>query len=518
MGFNSNNIGRFDIPRALLATGLARARHTNKVVIAGERVARAETFAAEMTIRRVLLRLAAAEPAPIALPDMTGLHELQAEAVKLACERRVLVLTGGGGVGKSHTTKTIVTAWAAAGLTVKLVAPTGKAAQRLAEATGLAAGTIHRALGIGKDGRAETTALDYDCVVIDETSMCGVGLLASLLGALKTDGRLLLIGDPGQLPSISAGRCLGDILASGSVPSIELTHIFRQAAESRIPYVSRDVRNGRQVADLEGHGTDFRFVEQNDPDVIFSSIMNVVQRLPKERGCSADDIQVISPQKKGPLGTMRLNHALQAVLNGVSSIEDDVAAGYATVRTGDRVIHVKNNYDLGVFNGDLGYVLASSPNGVKLEALEKRLGREINWSGRADLVAALEERGEDASKLAYPADRVLLVEFVLGSDRRLVAYGAGEARELELAYALTVHKLQGSAAPYLIGVCSDTHRYMLTRELLYTMITRAAKYAMLIGDQRAFQRGVATPEDGSRRTQLLDMLRTADDAFAAEHL
>ena len=382
----------------------------------------------------------------------------QREAVALAAERQVMLLTGGPGTGKTTCLRGVLALFDALGLETALAAPTGRAAKRLGEACGTEAATIHRLLETQFDQHTgqlifahdEDEPLSADAVIVDETSMVDVPLMRALLAALPNDCRLMLVGDPDQLPSVGPGNLLSDLIRSGRVPTVRLTEIFRQAAESAIVMNAHRVDRG-ELPDLANRQSDFFFLRRRDPVRTAETIVELVQtRLPEKMGIPADQIQVLSPTRKHHSGTLSLNQRLQEALNPAQPGKGERRFGPYLFRQGDRVMQVKNNYDImwkdregrsagmGVFNGDIGRITDLDP------------------------------RGE-----------VITVDF----DGRLVEYGPEMLGELEPAYAMTVHKAQGSEYRAVILAVSDGSPMLLSRGVLYTAITRARELFILVGDE-----------------------------------
>ena len=382
----------------------------------------------------------------------------QREAVALAAERQVMLLTGGPGTGKTTCLRGVLALFDALGLETALAAPTGRAAKRLGEACGTEAATIHRLLETQFDQHTgqlifahdEDEPLSADAVIVDETSMVDVPLMRALLSALRNDCRLILVGDPDQLPSVGPGNLLSDLIRSGKVPTVRLTEIFRQAAESAIVMNAHRVDRG-ELPDLTNRQSDFFFLRRHDPVRTAETIVELVQtRLPQNMGIPADQIQVLSPTRKHQSGTLALNQRLQEALNPAQPGKGERRFGPYLFRQGDRVMQVKNNYDIlwkdregrtagmGVFNGDIGRITDLDP------------------------------RGE-----------LITVDF----DGRLVEYGPEMLGELEPAYAMTVHKAQGSEYRAVILAVSDGSPMLLSRGVLYTAITRARELFILVGDE-----------------------------------
>ena len=371
----------------------------------------------------------------------------QREAVGKAISSKVMVITGGPGVGKTTLVNAILRILVVKDVRVALAAPTGRAAKRLSESTGLEAKTIHRLLEVdprrGGFKRGVDHPLECDLLVVDETSMVDVPLMASLVTALPDRAALMLVGDVDQLPSVGPGQVLADIIQSGAVPVARLTEIFRQAAESQIVTNAHKVNSGHMPA-LEAPTSgqsDFYFVEAHDPDDAVSKIIEIVKnRLPRRFGFDPiRDVQVLCPMNRGGIGARALNVDLQAVLNPPT---DDIQVerfGF-TYRVGDKVMQTDNDYDKDVFNGDVGYVC------------------------QIDM---------DAQTLA--------IEF----DGRSVEYQFGELDEVALAYAVSIHKSQGSEYPAIVIPMMKQHYMMLRRNLLYTGITRGKRMVVLVGQRQA---------------------------------
>ena len=388
---------------------------------------------------------------------------VQMQAIETAVNSKVFVLTGGPGTGKTTTTQGILTAFRDAGAGILLAAPTGRAAKRLSEATGMEAKTIHRLLEYKPPegySRNEESPLEGDVLIVDECSMIDIMLMYALLRAVPDSMRLILVGDIDQLPSVGAGNVLRDIIESGSFPVVRLTRIFRQAQTSRIIMNAHQINRGRMPDLSNARGTDFFFLEQEDPEEAAKTIVDLVKsRLPSHYRVSPSVIQVLTPMQRGAVGAANLNQVLQAALN--PSGEELRRGGY-TYRRGDKVMQIRNNYEKEVFNGDIGVVLSVS--------------RE---------------------------DQELTVEF----DGRQVTYDVSELDELVLAYATTIHKSQGSEYPMVVMPILMTHYVMLQRNLVYTGITRAKKLLVLVGTRKALSTAVRTMTVSRRNTLLSHRLR-----------
>ncbi len=394
----------------------------------------------------------------------TGIEydEVQVEAIRQAIASKVMVLTGGPGTGKTTTTKAIIAALQSAGMRILLAAPTGRAAKRMSEATGMEAKTIHRLLEYNpQDGykRNDENPLEGDALIVDECSMIDIILMNNLTKALPTTMRLVLVGDIDQLPSVGAGNVLRDIIDSGVIPVVRLTRIFRQAQSSRIVMSAHAINRGCFPDISNGQHTDFFFMKQEEPEKVAETIVSLVRdRLPKAYRQPNANIQVLTPMQRGVVGAANLNVALQQALNHNTAAL--VRGGY-TFKEGDRVMQLRNNYDKDVYNGDLGYV------------------RSVDME-----------------------ERTLTVDF----DGQMVEYEASELDELTLAYATTIHKSQGSEYPIVVMPVLMTHYVMLQRNLIYTGITRAKKICVLVGQTKALAYAIHNMKVLKRNTRLKERL------------
>ena len=401
---------------------------------------------------------------------------LQAEAVRTAARRQVLLLTGGPGTGKTTSLRGILALFDRLGLRTALTAPTGRAAKRLAETCGAEASTIHRLLETRFDHRTgaltfahdEQDPLDADAVILDEASMVDIVLMRALLAALPNGCRLVLVGDPHQLPSVGPGNLLGDLLRSGRLPTLRLTEIFRQAAVSAIVRGARAVDEGQCPPLVNSSAEDLFFLRRTDPEAAVATIVSLcAERLPRNMGIPPDQIQVLSPTRKGPAGTRALNQAIQAAVNPPAPDKAERSFGPVIFREGDRVMQIKNDYDLlwesdddvgmGVFNGDIGTIVSIDP-----------------------------------------AAGLLVVDF----DGHRATYTPDLLDRLELAYAVTVHKAQGSEYRAVILSAVQAAPLLLTRGVLYTGMTRARSLLILVGDEQVLARMAANDKQQRRYSGL----------------
>ena len=419
------------------------------------------------------------------IEQVTGIElaEHQKQAVVAAAREGVLVITGGPGTGKTTTIDSIIRYFDLEGLDFMLAAPTGRAAKRMSETTGYEARTIHRMLELGGEEsigfrRDESNPLEADAIIIDEMSMVDLPLMNSLLKAVIPGTRLILVGDVNQLPSVGPGRVLKDIITSGQVPVVELTEIFRQAKESDIIVNAHRINRGEEVT-LDNQSMDFFFLKRYDADQIINvTLQLVLQKMPKFVEASPMDIQVLTPMRRGLLGVERLNTVLQHYLNPPDASKAEKERPNGIFREGDKVMQTKNNYQLqwevrsrygipiekgmGVFNGDMGII------------------RIIDSFAQS-----------------------LTVEFEEG---RMVEYPFGSIDELELAYAITIHKSQGSEYPAVVIPLLSGPRPLMNRNLLYTAVTRARKCVTLVGDDRVFGQMIENVQEQQRYCGLCERL------------
>jgi exodeoxyribonuclease V alpha subunit len=395
-----------------------------------------------------------------------SLAPLQEEAVRRALREKVLIITGGPGTGKTTVVRAILAVYQHIGARISLAAPTGRAAKKLSETTGHPAATIHRLLEfspqMGGFQRNEQRPLVADLVVVDETSMMDIVIANHLLKAVPSKAVLVLVGDADQLPSVGPGNVLGDIIGSGRFPVIRLTHIFRQASQSRIITNAHLIRQGvfPELRAESGVKQDFYFISREDPQEVLNTIVKVcTERIPRGFGLNPlDDVQVLSPMNRGEAGAQNLNLALQEALNP-SGITLEI--GGRIFRVKDKVMQIKNNYDKDVFNGDIGRI--------------RSIDRESSQ---------------------------VRVEF----DGRSATYEFTELEELVHAYAITIHKSQGSEYPAVVFPFITQHFIMLQRNLLYTAVTRARKLVVIVGSSKALAIAIRNNKIQSRFTLLKERL------------
>ena len=414
------------------------------------------------------------------------LDEHQVTAVKEAVRNGLLVITGGPGTGKTTTINTIIRYFELEGLEIFLAAPTGRAAKRMSETTGFEARTVHRMLelnggaeGSGGFERDESNPLEADVIIVDEMSMVDISLMYSLLKAISVGTRLILVGDVNQLPSVGPGSVLRDIIQSHACNVVMLTKIFRQASTSDIIVNAHKINHGEEVI-LDNKSMDFFFLKRYDADVIINVVLQLIkQKLPKFVDATPYDIQVLTPMRKGLLGVERLNGILQRYMNPPANDKVEKEYGSTVFREGDKVMQTKNNYQLaweirtkfgltvdkglGIFNGDMGII------------------RQINDFAEQ-----------------------MIIEFDEG---RMVEYPYKLLDELELAYAITIHKSQGSEYPAVVIPLLGGPMMLMNRNLLYTAVTRARKCVTLVGNEVTFQQMIRNTSQQKRYSGLCDRLK-----------
>lgn len=472
-----------------------------KIVVKGQEIYAAQYYYMELNAARMLhdLNLRGSEPEGeirkklerICAEEQIEPDELQIQAVIEAVNSGLLIITGGPGTGKTTTINTIIRYFEQEEMEILLAAPTGRAAKRMTEATGYEARTVHRLLeltGIPDDSgsssgmhfeRNEENPLDADAIIIDETSMVDIYLMHALLRAVNPGTRLILVGDVNQLPSVGPGNVLRDLIASGCFNVVRLTRIFRQAAESDIIVNAHRINGGEQIP-LGKPSRDFLFIRRENPDAIISAMITLIrEKLPGYVHADPFEIQIMTPMRKGALGVERLNSILQEYLNPKSPDKAEREAGGVIYRVGDKVMQIKNNYQIeweirnrygipvdggtGVFNGDIGRI------------------RSINTFAEH-----------------------LTVEFDEG---KMVDYSFRQLEELELAYAITIHKSQGSEYPAVVVPVHSGPRMLMTRNLIYTAVTRARSCVCLVGIPETFQAMVNNEMEQRRYTGLKARLK-----------
>ena len=391
--------------------------------------------------------------------------EVQQQAIRQAMTSKVMVLTGGPGTGKSTTTLGIIQAMRASRLRITLAAPTGRAAKRMSEVTGMEAKTIHRLLEYKPmEGyqRNEDNPIETEVLIVDECSMIDLILMNALLKAVPVQARLILVGDTDQLPSVGAGNVLKDIIASGVVPVVELKRIFRQAQTSRIIMNAHRINHGTFPEVCNRAGSDFFMIDRETPEETAAEIVELVgRRLPGYFHMQPSAIQVLTPMQRGAAGAATLNQMLQEKLNSAHANQCLRRGGYS-FRLGDKVMQIRNNYEKDIFNGDIGVI----------ESVDMGEGQ-------------------------------LFVRF----DDRQVPYDASELDELVLAYATTIHKAQGAEYPVIVMPVLMSHFVMLQRNLIYTGITRAKKAVVIVGSKKALAYAIRNEVVGKRNTMLAKRLQ-----------
>lgn len=422
------------------------------------------------------------------------LDDIQKTAVKTAVENGLMVITGGPGTGKTTTINTIIKYFELEGYEIRLAAPTGRAAKRMTETSGYEAQTIHRMLeisgGISDDNsdrasqgmhfeRDESNPLETDVIIVDEMSMVDINIMNSLLKAVAIGTKLILVGDVDQLPSVGPGNVLKDIINSGCIPVVKLEKIFRQAAESEIVINAHKINKGEHVV-LNKYSRDFLFVRRDSADAIIAAMCTLIKsKLPGYVNADINDIQILTPSRKSAVGVERLNRIMQDFLNPAEVTKMEKTFGDVTFREGDKVMQIKNNYQMewekksrygityesgtGIYNGDTGVI------------------EEINTF----------------------AERII-VKF---EDEKYVSYEFKQLDELELAYAITIHKSQGSEYPAVIIPMFTGPRMLMTKNLLYTAVTRAKKCVCMVGVEDYFHQMASNESEQKRYSSLDERIR-----------
>lgn len=391
--------------------------------------------------------------------EFPGLSELQKKAIHTVLTNPVTVITGGPGTGKTTTVRGIIKHFEDSDRKVILVAPTGRAAKRLSDLAGAEAGTIHRLLGYSMGKGYRNKRFDAGIIVIDEASMLEQVLFGHLLDAVDDDVKIVLVGDTNQLPAIGAGDVLNDMIASGSIPVVTLTENFRQKAGSQIAATAEKIKLGLKPE--KGDLKDFILIPQKNSKEILDTVLRLVaETIPKEFNIDSKDIQVVSPQQDGPLGTRELNREIQSRVNPEGPF---LSTGHRILRLGDRVMQTANSSEKNIYNGETGWISA--------------VNEELKY---------------------------LEVTF---HDGKHIRYGKHQLKELALSYATTVHKLQGSETDYMVMILSGIHRNLLYRNLLYTGVSRARKLCVLVAEERALETALQNDSPAVRNSNLGIRLR-----------
>ena len=388
----------------------------------------------------------------------------QREAIMNVVRNKVMVLTGGPGTGKTTTTKGMIEMLLSMRDTIALAAPTGKAAKRMSDLTGHEAKTIHRLLEFNPEmgfNFNEYNYLPYDAVLVDEASMINILLMDSLMQAINPESRVIFIGDIDQLPCIGPGNVLKDMINSGVLPVVKLNRIFRQAQDSGIIMNAHRIKDGEDMIIKNKKDSDFFVIDDVD-NTLEDTVELVRERLPKAYGVKPQDIQVLTPMKKNNVGVINLNTELQKCLNPPSPTKKDLKHGTLVYREGDKVIQNENDYDKGVFNGESGTIVS-----------------------------------------IIPEMKTVSIDF----DGKIVNYDFNEMDEVILAYAMTIHKSQGSEYPIVVIPITDANKIMMQRNLIYTAITRAKHVCVLIGSKRMMRLGIARVPVERRKTTLKERLQ-----------
>lgn len=465
----------FSLPQEKIYSQITPLINDKKIIDNDGAVYIPSNFSDECSVAKDIIRLIKSKCKEISIPKDLGKSKgveydtVQLDAINVAMKSKVMVLTGGPGTGKTTTTNGIIDAWSRAGLKILLCAPTGRAAKRMNEATGRKAKTIHRTLGTDP----EITGFEYcrenpfkeDAIIVDEASMIDTELMSYLLAAIPNRMRLVLVGDVDQLPSVGPGNVLRDIIESGVVPVVRLTRIFRQAQTSKIVTNAHRVNQGVMPEIANNRQSDFFVLSEDDPAKVESLVTDLVaRRLPKGYNVSPSDIQVLSPMRKSNNGVSQLNADLQSYLNPIGT---DIKFANTIYRIGDRVMQIRNDYQKRVFNGDTGYITS--------------IDKDLN---------------------------IITVDFGCGE---LVEYKKKDLKDLQLSYATTIHKSQGSEYPVVVIPLTTQFAIMLQRNLIYTAITRAKKVCVIVGQKKALYMAVRNKTIQKRNTLLKERLISEDN-------
>lgn len=447
-----------EIDSSLIWQGIRAGIADGHLTDHGGEIYHSELFKAEQEVAGKLRTLATSHHEimiqELSREEIAELDADQLTALMIACKSKVCVITGGPGTGKTYTIQRILTALG--DRKIALAAPTGKAAKRMSEMTGRGASTIHRLLAydpyVGRFIHDSDNPLDHDTLVIDETSMIDIRLMRSLLDAVTDHTQIIFVGDMDQLPSVGPGRVLADMIESGVIPVARLQTLHRQAAESLININAKIINRGAKLQVRNNQGDDLWFIPEDEPGAVAESIRKLIRIIPEQFGYRLDEIQVLCPQKRGPIGTKQLNEELRPLLN-----PDGKKLEGTPFLTGDRVIQLRNNYQLGIFNGDILTVAGVNP-------IENTLNLVM-----------------DGAPIPYPV---------------------AKTDELQLAYALTIHKSQGSEFPVVIMPVHTANFVMLKRNLLYTAITRGKRLVFLVGQMKAINLAIRTIDSSKRYSNL----------------
>lgn len=459
-----------EIENFYIENAIERMIDDNRLIVEDECYYLPNLYKDEVSVAEKLISFSFGEfkPCPYSIEEIEGItglkyDEVQREGIKTALTSGISVITGGPGTGKTTILLGAIKAFQKNNLTIAAAAPTGKAAKRMREVTGLDAKTIHRLLGYNPDSGYNfnsANTLPYDVVIIDEVSMVNIQLMSILLSAISFKTRVILVGDVDQLPAIGPGNVLLDIINSHTIPVVRLNKIYRQAENSDIIVNAHKVNNGEMPAIKNNKpNTDFFFIKETNYDSILRMIPDLVKnRLSKKYEVSPYDIQVLSPMRKNEIGSINLNQILQEELNPVGP---SINYGSTVFRLNDKVMQIKNNYDKGIFNGETGKII--------------------------DINAEMKE---------------MTVDF----DGNIIYYKQGDFDEVVLAYASTIHKSQGSEFPIVVIPIVRGHYNMMQRNLIYTAITRAKDICVIIGDVEMLQRAVGNVNAKKRNTKLCERL------------